>query len=167
MVILGGGLGGFTLAFALLRRGLGARVLEDEFGAIGYGIPFGLNAFHVFDRVGLTEAVLAGADSPAAVLMKDALDRKERAWLRLRLKSRAECQYIADGLDSLIDALFSTVKSQLALPNPFHTPWGGGSLLKAPTVSISCRQKANPKPEAFGALLPPRERRVCEEHNLF
>jgi salicylate hydroxylase len=54
-------------------------VLEGapEFGAIGYGIQFGPNAFHVFDRLGLTDAVMAVADSPAAVVMLDALDGAE------------------------------------------------------------------------------------------
>jgi len=79
ILIVGGGLGGLTTALALSRRGLGARVLEGapEFGAIGYGIQFGPNAFHVFDRLGLMEPVLAVADSPAVVLMRDALDGKE------------------------------------------------------------------------------------------
>jgi len=64
---------------ALSRRGLSARVFESvpEFGAIGYGIQFGPNVFHVFDRLGLMEPVLAVANSPAAVLMWDALDGKE------------------------------------------------------------------------------------------
>jgi hypothetical protein len=50
-----------------------------EFGAIGfgYGIQFGPNAFHVFDRLGLMEPVLAVADSSSTVLMRDALDWKE------------------------------------------------------------------------------------------
>jgi len=75
ILIVGGGLGGLTTALALSRRGRAARVLEGapELGAIGYGIQFGPNVFHVFDRLGLMEAVLAVADSPAAVLMRDAL----------------------------------------------------------------------------------------------
>ena len=79
ILIVGGGLGGLTTALALAHRGLTARVLEGapEFGAIGYGIQFGPNVFHVFDRLGLMEPVLAVADSPAAVLMWDALDGKE------------------------------------------------------------------------------------------
>jgi 3-hydroxybenzoate 6-monooxygenase len=79
ILIVGGGLGGLTTALALARRGREARVLEGapEFGAIGYGIQFGPNVFHVFDRLGLSEQVLAAADSPSAVLMLDALDGKE------------------------------------------------------------------------------------------
>ena len=79
ILIVGGGLGGLTTALALARRGIPARVLEGapEFGAIGYGIQFGPNVFHVFERLGLMEQVLAVADAPPAVLMCDAIDGKE------------------------------------------------------------------------------------------
>ena len=79
ILIVGGGLGGLTAALALARRGYATRVLEGapEFGAIGYGIQFGPNVFHVFDRIGVSEAVLAVADSPVALLMMDGLTGKE------------------------------------------------------------------------------------------
>src|ERR1700691_4317691 len=79
ILIVGGGLGGLTTALALARRGRSSRVLEGapEFGAIGYGIQFGPNVFNVFDRIGVTDAVVAASDSPAAVLMMDALTGKE------------------------------------------------------------------------------------------
>ena len=79
ILIVGGGLGELTTALALARRGRPTRVLEGaaEFGAIGYGIQFGPNVFHVFDPLGLTANVLAVADAPAAVVMLDALDGKE------------------------------------------------------------------------------------------
>ena len=78
-MVAGAGIGGLTAALALARRGRPTRVLEGatEFGAIGYGIQFGPNVFHVFDRLGLTEQVMAVADSPPAVLMLDALNGKE------------------------------------------------------------------------------------------
>src|SRR4029077_5734822 len=65
ILIGGGGLGGLTTALALAQRGRATRVLEGatEFGAIGYGIQFGPNVFHVFDRLALIEEVLAVADS--------------------------------------------------------------------------------------------------------
>ena len=78
ILIVGGGLGGLTTALALARHGQPVRVLEGapEFGAIGYGIQFGPNVFHVLDRIGVSDAVLEKADSPPAVLMIDALDRQ-------------------------------------------------------------------------------------------
>jgi salicylate hydroxylase len=74
ILIAGGGLGGLTAALALARRGRPSRVLEGapEFGAIGYGIQFGPNVFHVFDRIGVTDEVMAKGDCPPAVLMRDA-----------------------------------------------------------------------------------------------
>jgi 3-hydroxybenzoate 6-monooxygenase len=54
------GLGGLTTALSLSHRGLTARVFEGapEFGAIGYGIQFGPNVFHVFNRLGLMEPMI-------------------------------------------------------------------------------------------------------------
>jgi salicylate hydroxylase len=77
ILIVGGGLGGLTAALA--QRGHATRVLEGapEFGAIGYGVQFGPNVFHVFDRFGVREEVLAVADAPPALLMLDALDGRE------------------------------------------------------------------------------------------
>jgi len=95
ILIVGGGLGGLTTALALARRGRTARVLEGapEFGAIGYGIQFGPNVFHVFDRLGLMEQVLAVADSPAAVLMFDAIDGKELVRIPTGESFRARFKY--------------------------------------------------------------------------
>ncbi len=55
ILVVGGGFGGLTAALALARHGQRVRVLEGApaFGAIGYGIQFGPNVFHVFDRIGL------------------------------------------------------------------------------------------------------------------
>ena len=79
ILIVGGGLGGLTAALALARHRQPVRVLEGapSFGAIGYGIQFGPNVFHVFDRIGVSDAVLEKADSPPALLMLDALNGGE------------------------------------------------------------------------------------------
>jgi salicylate hydroxylase len=74
ILICGGGLGGLVTALSLARRGLRSKVLEGapEFGAIGYGIQFGPNVFHVFDRIGVRDSILDEADMPPALLMRDA-----------------------------------------------------------------------------------------------
>ena len=64
-----------------------------EFGAIGYGIQFGPNVFHVFDRLGLMDEVLAVADTPAALLMLDALDGKELVRIPTGASFRARFKY--------------------------------------------------------------------------
>ncbi|HEY7245977.1 MAG TPA: FAD-dependent monooxygenase [Xanthobacteraceae bacterium] len=112
ILIVGGGLGGLTTALALARRGWSACVLEGaaELGAIGYGIQFGPNVFHVFDRIGITEQVMAASDSPAAVLMMDALTGKELvriptgASFRTRFKHPYIIVHRTDLHDVLLDA---------------------------------------------------------------
>src|SRR4029077_9640642 len=78
--------------------------------AIGYGIQFGPNVFHVFDRLGLTEQVMAVADSPPAVLMLDALTGKKLvriptgASLRARFKHPYIIVHRIDLHNVLLDA---------------------------------------------------------------
>jgi 3-hydroxybenzoate 6-monooxygenase len=98
ILIVGGGLGGLTAALAFALHGQPVRVLEGApaFGAIGYGIQFGPNVFHVLDRLGLKDAVLESADFPRALLMIDALNGTEvtRVTAGLALQSRFKYPYI-------------------------------------------------------------------------
>jgi 2-polyprenyl-6-methoxyphenol hydroxylase-like FAD-dependent oxidoreductase len=79
IVIVGGGLGGLVTALALGRAGWRVRILEQapEFGAIGYGIQLGPNVVPMFDRLGVTAAVLAAGDLPRACRMVDAYTGEE------------------------------------------------------------------------------------------
>jgi len=76
ILVVGGGLGGATVALALARKGFAVRLLEQEreFGVIGYGIQLGPNAFHMFERLGVSEAVLAHSIVPDAIVMIDSVD---------------------------------------------------------------------------------------------
>jgi 3-hydroxybenzoate 6-monooxygenase len=98
ILIVGGGLGGLTAALALARYGQPVRVLEGapDFGAIGYGIQFGPNVFHVLDRIGASNAVLEKADSPHALVMIDALNGEEvtRVSTGASLRTRFKHPYI-------------------------------------------------------------------------
>ena len=79
IIIVGGGIGGLTTALALGRSGWRVRILEmaPEFGAIGYGIQLGPNVVPMFDRLGVTGAVLEAGDVPEACIMPDAYTGKE------------------------------------------------------------------------------------------
>jgi len=85
IIIVGGGLGGLTTALALGRAGRRVRILEQapEFGAIGYGIQLGPNVVPMFDRLGITAAVLDKGDVPDACLMVDAYSGEEIARISL------------------------------------------------------------------------------------
>lgn len=81
VLIAGGGIGGLTAALALARNGVPVRVLEQtaELGAIGYGIQLGPNVFPMFERLGLTAAMLKQSIVPRACVMFDALTGAEVA----------------------------------------------------------------------------------------
>jgi salicylate hydroxylase len=119
ILIVGGGLGGLTAALALARRGLEARVLEGapSFGAIGYGIQFGPNVFHVLDRIGVSAAVLEKADSPPALVMFDALNGREvtRIPTGPSLCARFKHPYIIVHRVDMHDILLDTCKNEPAI----------------------------------------------------
>ena len=76
ILVVGGGLGGAAVALALARNGFRVCLIEQapEFGVIGYGIQLGPNAFHMFDHLGVSEAVLTHAIIPNSLLMLDSVD---------------------------------------------------------------------------------------------
>jgi 2-polyprenyl-6-methoxyphenol hydroxylase-like FAD-dependent oxidoreductase len=76
ILVVGGGLGGAAVSLALARKGFRVRLIEQapEFGVIGYGIQLGPNVFSMFDRLGVSDQVLAQAIVPNAVLMIDSVD---------------------------------------------------------------------------------------------
>ena len=98
IIIVGGGLGGLSTALALAEHGYDVRVLEGapEFGAIGFGIQFGPNVFHAFDRLGVSAAVIEKADSPPDVMMFDAFSGREvtRVPTGASLRQRFKYPYI-------------------------------------------------------------------------
>jgi len=79
ILIVGGGLGGLATALALGRKGIRVRIFEQtqEFGAIGYGIQLGPNIFHMFDKLGVSDAVKRAAHFPPAAVWYDAYTGRE------------------------------------------------------------------------------------------
>src|SRR4030081_313492 len=79
ILIAGGGLGGLSAALALGRHGRSVRVLEQapKFAPSAYGIQLGPNVFPMFERLGITDAVMAEGTIPKNILMLDALSGRE------------------------------------------------------------------------------------------
>jgi 2-polyprenyl-6-methoxyphenol hydroxylase-like FAD-dependent oxidoreductase len=76
VIVVGGGIGGLSAAFALTRKGLNVRVLErsGEFGEVGAGLQLAPNCTRILDDYGLLEETRKLGVRPAAMVMKDALD---------------------------------------------------------------------------------------------
>jgi 2-polyprenyl-6-methoxyphenol hydroxylase-like FAD-dependent oxidoreductase len=79
MLIVGGGIGGLAAALALSRKGLRVRLIEQapEFKEIGAGIQLGPNVFHMFEVLGLTEAMSRLAVFPENLIMMDSTTGEE------------------------------------------------------------------------------------------
>jgi 2-polyprenyl-6-methoxyphenol hydroxylase-like FAD-dependent oxidoreductase len=118
ILIVGGGLGGLAAALALGRGGWRVRVLEEapQLGAIGYGIQLGPNVFPMFERLGVSEAVLRASNLPPALVMLDALDGSEVARIPTgdSFRRRFKHPYVAIHRIDLHHVLLDACK---ALPN--------------------------------------------------
>lgn len=76
VLIVGGGIGGLSTAFALSRAGLSVRVLEKtgEFGEVGAGIQLAPNCTRILHDHGLLEEAVGLGVVPERMVMRDAVD---------------------------------------------------------------------------------------------
>lgn len=76
VIIVGGGIGGLSAAFALSRQGLKVQVLErsPEFGEVGAGIQIAPNCTRILNAYGLLEEAKELGVLPVAMVMRDAVD---------------------------------------------------------------------------------------------
>jgi len=76
VLIVGGGIGGLSSAFALTRAGFDVRLFEQapEFGEVGAGIQLAPNCTRILAELGLLERVLSVGVAPTRMVMRDALD---------------------------------------------------------------------------------------------
>ncbi|MGW0818093.1 FAD-dependent oxidoreductase [Streptomyces viridiviolaceus] len=86
VIVVGGGIGGLSTAFALSRVGLRVRVLEraKEFGEVGAGIQIAPNCTRILDEYGLLDEAKSLGVLPENMVMRDALDARELTRLDLR-----------------------------------------------------------------------------------
>lgn len=85
VLIVGGGIGGLSAAFALTRRGLSVRVLEQAaaFGEVGAGIQIAPNCTRILHRYGLLDEAKHLGVLPTDMVMRDAVDGTELTRLDL------------------------------------------------------------------------------------
>ncbi|MFJ4622934.1 FAD-dependent oxidoreductase [Streptomyces sp. NPDC088812] len=86
VLIIGGGIGGLSSAFALARQGLRVRVLEraKEFGEVGAGIQIAPNCTRILHEYGLLDEAKDLGVLPENMVMRDAVDARELTRLDLR-----------------------------------------------------------------------------------
>ena len=84
-IVVGGGIGGLSTAFALSRKGLRVRVLERlaEFGEVGAGMQIAPNCTRILDDYGLLEEAKQLGVLPQGMVMRDAVDSSELTRLDL------------------------------------------------------------------------------------
>lgn len=85
VLVVGGGIGGLSTAYALTRKGLKVRVLEQakEFGEVGAGIQIAPNCTRILAEYGLLEEAKSLGLLPTGMVMRDALDGSELTRLDL------------------------------------------------------------------------------------
>jgi len=85
VIVVGGGIGGLSAAFALTRKGMRVRVLEraGEFGEVGAGIQIAPNCTRILGEYGLLDEAERLGVLPRNMVMKDALDGTELTRLDL------------------------------------------------------------------------------------
>ncbi|GAA5136894.1 3-hydroxybenzoate 6-hydroxylase [Alloalcanivorax gelatiniphagus] len=86
VVVVGGGIGGLSTAYALARSGLQVRVLEraEEFGEVGAGIQLAPNCTRILSDYGLLEKAKILGVVPDRMVMRDGVDGTELTRLDLR-----------------------------------------------------------------------------------
>ncbi|MBV8297671.1 MAG: FAD-dependent oxidoreductase [Acidimicrobiia bacterium] len=85
VIVVGGGIGGLSAAYALARKGFNMRVLERarQFGEVGAGIQMAPNCTRILDEYGLLDEAKKLGVLPGNMVMKDALDGSELTRLDL------------------------------------------------------------------------------------
>ncbi|NRI68640.1 FAD-dependent oxidoreductase [Rhodococcus sp. MS16] len=85
VIVVGGGIGGLSAAFALTRQGLTVRVLERsaEFGEVGAGLQLAPNCTRILNEYGLLDEAKSLGVVPTSMVMRDAVDASELTKLDL------------------------------------------------------------------------------------
>lgn len=85
VVIVGGGIGGLSNAYALTTAGHRVRLLESapEFGEVGAGLQMAPNATRILRQWGMLDEVIARGVLPRRLVFRDAIDGSDLSHLDL------------------------------------------------------------------------------------
>ncbi|WP_372343528.1 FAD-dependent oxidoreductase [Streptomyces sp. KL116D] len=86
VLVVGGGIGGLSTAYALSRQGLRVRVLEQapEYGEVGAGLQIAPNCTRILADYGLLDEAKSLGVVPENMVMRDAVDSEVLTRLDLR-----------------------------------------------------------------------------------
>jgi salicylate hydroxylase len=119
ILIAGAGIAGMSLALALARRGLSARLLErrPELSEAGAGIQLGPNAMHVLERIGVAARLEPMAGRPRAIEIHDGAGGRRLGVLPLGdpIRARFGAPYRVAHRADLQAALLGAVEESAAI----------------------------------------------------
>ena len=114
VVVVGGGIGGLSSAYALAATGRRVRVLEQSsaFGEVGAGLQLGPNATRILREWGLLDEVVSAGVLPRRLVLKDALDGSELTHLDLGrdFQDRYGAPYVVIHRSDLLEILLRACK---------------------------------------------------------
>ena len=117
VLVVGGGIGGLSMALALSRKGVAVQVLEQapEFMEIGAGIQLGPNVFRMFEVLGLTEQMFHWCAFPEGLEFRDSITAETIVDMKIdkRFHDKYHAPYgvihRADMLNVILDALTRSI----------------------------------------------------------